>query len=111
MVRAGLRAAQRRPAARDTPQQPHRYQAPPACTVSASQSDHSPAPPSPVPMITRPRQLPEAVQACARRDGRVGKLGYHDIRARLARNLGGEPNRVAACCYLLSERILWGGYR
>ena len=74
MVGAGLRAAQRRPAAapvkphsRKTwctasmppwrraamamasgvpPQQPHCYQAPPACTISASESDHSPAPPS-----------------------------------------------------------------
>ena len=80
-------------------------------TVSASESDHNPAPPSPVPMNMRPRQLPEAVQACARHDGRVGQLGYHDIRARLARNLGGEPNRVVACCYLLSEGILRGGHR
>jgi hypothetical protein len=27
------------------------------------------------------------------------------------KNLGGEPNRVAACCYLLSERSFWGGHR
>jgi RNA polymerase sigma-70 factor (ECF subfamily) len=51
----------------------------------------------------RPWQLREAVKACARRGGRDGKPGYHDIRARRARNLGGEPNRVAACCYLLSK--------
>ena len=88
-----------------------RYQAPPACTVSVSENDYSPAPPTPVPMFTRPRQLREVVKACARRGGRADKLGYHDIRARRARNLGGEPNRVVVCCYLLGERILWGGYR
>lgn len=57
----------------------------------------------------RPDQL--AVKACARRGGRAGKLGYHNIRARLARNLGGEPNRVVACCYLLSKGNLPGGNR
>jgi hypothetical protein len=59
-------------------------------------------------MFTRPRQLREAVKTCARRGGRAGKLGCHDIRARRARNLGGEPNRVVACCYLLSKGKLPG---
>ena len=55
-------------------------QAPPGGTVSASENDYGPVLPAPVPMITRPRQLRETVKACARRGGRAGKLGYHNIR-------------------------------
>jgi len=56
------------------------------------------------------RRLRETVKACACRGGRAGQ-SIAIFGLGLARNLGGEPNRVVACCYLLSERILWGGYR
>jgi hypothetical protein len=39
------------------------------------------------------------------------RLGCHGISGSNSEKLGGEPNRVAVCCYLLSERILWGGHR